>query len=49
MFANNVFSKILIDSNLEKGTYKVQSIYKGNVLSESNIVIEFYLNTEIKK
>lgn len=40
VFANNVFSKIMIDNDLPKGNYIVQSIYQGIVLDESNMVID---------
>ena len=40
VFANKVFSRIIIDNDLVKGKYILQSIYKGQVLDESNLTIE---------
>ena len=40
VFANKVFSKIIIDKELSKGNYILQSIYKDQVLDESNLIID---------
>lgn len=40
VFANQIFTRIYIDKNLPKGTYTVQTIYNGEVLSESQIIID---------
>ena len=40
VFSNEVFSKLEIEKDLPLGTYKLQSIFNGEVLYESNIVIE---------
>ena len=37
--ANRIFGKITIDGQLPKGKYILQTIYKGDVLSQSNIDI----------
>ena len=39
VFANKIFPKIIIDSTLEKGTYKLQTLYNDEVKSESEIKI----------
>lgn len=40
VYANQLFSQLVIDPTLSKGTYKVQTIYNNQVLAQSNIVVE---------
>ena len=40
VFANQIFSKIMIEPTLSKGTYRVQTIYNNQVLSTSNVIID---------
>ena len=39
VFANKIFPRIIIDATLEKGTYKLQTLYNDVVKSESEINI----------
>ena len=43
VFANQVFSKLLIDPNLELGTYVLQTIYNDEVIYESKL----FINTNV--
>ena len=39
VYANNIYPKIVFENGLEKGEYTIESIYSGNVLSSSKLII----------
>ena len=39
VYANRIYPKIIIDSSLSKGEYKIQTLYNGEIKSESSLII----------
>ena len=39
VYANKIYPKIIIDSSLKNGQYKIQSLYNNEIKSESNLII----------
>lgn len=40
VFANKIYSKLLIDSKIDKGVYTLHTIYNGQVSSVSNVILD---------